>query len=580
MGRIRTGWIVLAALMAACDNGTEPHVSPLYVGAWTLEARGDTASLTALSDGVAVRADWESLDPSIVQLTQQGRATAVAAGTARVRASFSGAAATGTVTVLPAVDVRVSGLAVVTDPGGEGGMRMRIRNAGGRGFYRLEFWRHAPDGSKRRILWYENETEAEPGLDVEHTDFLGDEVAEWVVAYSREPVSAEPVRTSCARLDGQLEPCPSDLPGSPAAVDSVAVSPAAAVLNLGDTLQYVARVFAGGVEVTGREVVWSTPSPTVIALSATGRVTALRSGYGQVDATVEGITAGVALTVASENAGDRLAVAPITLPAATQGRAYAAQLVATGGDGVYTWSLQSGGLPTGVVLTTGGALAGTPTDSGAFTFTARVGDGAGRTAARSLTLTVQPAPSIQTSSLPAAEVGAAYAAQLVATGGTGAYTWSVTEGALPVGLTLSAGGAISGTPTAVGSTTFTVQVSDAAATSHSRAFTLVVTDVGALASGVPVTGLAGDSESARYYSVEVPAGATRLTVGISGGTGDVDLYVRHGALPMEYTYDCRPLRSGNDETCTFTPPAEGRWFIMLRGHAAYAGVSLVASHDG
>ncbi|HSJ33033.1 MAG TPA: putative Ig domain-containing protein [Longimicrobiales bacterium] len=580
MRGIRKYWIALAVLLAACDDVTEPHEPQLKVENVVLEARGDTASLTALADGGSVVANWESLDPAIVEVTAGGLARAVAPGTARVRASFAGAADTGTVTVLPAVDIRVSGLSVVTDPTGEQGMRMRIRNDGGRGFFRLEFWRHDPDGSKRRILWYVNETEAEPELDVEHSNFLGGELAEWVVAYSREPLAEEPVRTSCARLDGATEPCPSDVVGPPAAVDSVLVTPAAAVVYAGDTIQYVARAFADDVELPGREVVWTTPSPDVISLSATGRAIALRPGYGQVNATVEGVTVAVGLTVASESPGNTLSVSPNNLPAASQGRVYAAHLLATGGDGVYVWSLESGTLPTGMTLAGDGALTGIPAEGGTFTFTVRVTDGAARTAVRGLTLIVNRVPTIAVSSLPPGQPGEAYAAQLMATGGTGTYTWSVVGGALPDGLTLSAGGSITGTPTSVGSTTFTVWVTDEASVTHSREFTIVVAQVAVLVSGNPATGIGGIAGSERYYGIVVPSGAPRLTVSISGGTGDVDLYVRHGDLPMAYVYDCRPLRAGNDETCTFTAPASGHWYIMLRGHAAYADVSLTASHDG
>jgi hypothetical protein len=275
-----------------------------------------------------------------------------------------------------------------------------------------------------------------------------------------------------------------------------------------------------------------------------------------------------------------LAVAAISLPAATQGRVYAAQLVATGGDGVFTWSLEGGALPTGVALTTGGALTGTATDGGEFTFTAQVTDGAGRVATRSLSLTVARAPTIQTGGIPAGDVGSSYAAQFQATGGTGAYTWSVIEGALPAGLTLSSSGAITGTPLAVGSSTFTVQVADQAAATHSRVFTLVIAQVEALSNGVAVIGIGGETGSSRYYAIEVPTGATQLTVAMAGGTGDVDLYIRRGELPQEYVYDCRPFRPGNEETCTVTAPAPGYWYVMLRGYTAYADVRLVASHDG
>jgi large repetitive protein len=275
-----------------------------------------------------------------------------------------------------------------------------------------------------------------------------------------------------------------------------------------------------------------------------------------------------------------LAVAAITLPAATQGRAYAAQLVATGGDGVYAWAIEGGGLPAGVALTTDGALTGTPADGGEFAFTVRVSDGANRIATRSLSLTVERAPTIQTGSLPVGDVGTPYAAQLQASGGTGAYTWSVTGGSFPDGLTLSSSGAISGTPTVVGGSSFSVRVTDEAGATDARTLSIVIAQIQELSNGLAVEGIHGAAGSIRYYAIQVPTGATRLTVAMSGGTGDADLYVRRGGLPQEYVYDCRPFRPGNDETCTFTDPAAGYWYVMLRGYAAYADVRLVATVDG
>lgn len=320
MRNIRKSWVALAALLVACDGGTEPLVPRLRVTDTVIEARGDTASLTALSDGVVAVAEWESLDPGIVTVTGAGLATAMAPGTARVRATFGAAEDTGTVTVLPPAEIVLSDLAVVTDPGGQQGMSMRIRNAGGRGYYRLEFWKYDAQGAKQRVLYYSTDVEAPAGLDIQHQTFVADALADWVLAYSREPLADELTRTSCARLDGEAEPCPSDLPDPPAAVDSVFVWPAAGVFQVGDTVQFYARAFASGVEMTGREVTWSTPSPDIISLSETGVAVALQSGYGQVNATVEGITSAVALTVESEDpgAGDAIAfihVAPSQLRA-------------------------------------------------------------------------------------------------------------------------------------------------------------------------------------------------------------------------------------------------------------------------
>jgi hypothetical protein len=69
---------------------------------------------------------------------------------------------------------------------------------------------------------------------------------------------------------------------------------------------------------------------------------------------------------------------------------------------------------------------------------------------------------VTTSTLPGGTVGVPYATQqLTATGGTDTYTWSLASGTLPAGLSLSSAGAISGTPTASGVSTFVVSATDA-----------------------------------------------------------------------------------------------------------------------
>jgi hypothetical protein len=95
-----------------------------------------------------------------------------------------------------------------------------------------------------------------------------------------------------------------------------------------------------------------------------------------------------------------------------------------------------------------------------------------------------------------------------------------------------------------------------------------------LTSTVPVPNLAGDSGSMKFYSLVVPAGATSLSFETSGGTGDVDLFVRFGLSPDLTTYNCRPYVGGNNEVCTFTNPTAGEWHVMLRGFGNYAGVTL------
>ena len=85
----------------------------------------------------------------------------------------------------------------------------------------------------------------------------------------------------------------------------------------------------------------------------------------------------------------------------------------------------------------------------------------GQSVAQALTLLISADPVIVTASLPAGEVGVPYSQSVAGAGGTGPYTWSITAGSLPTGLTLNpTAGGISGTPSASGPSTFTVTATD------------------------------------------------------------------------------------------------------------------------
>ena len=99
-----------------------------------------------------------------------------------------------------------------------------------------------------------------------------------------------------------------------------------------------------------------------------------------------------------------------------------------------------------------------------------------------------------------------------------------------------------------------------------------------LTNGVPVTGLSGAAGEELAFTLDVPAGARDLVVRLRGGTGDADLYVRHGAAPTVGLYDCRPFRSSSDEVCTFSSVDEGTWHVMVRGYEAFSGVELEAEY--
>jgi vibriolysin len=74
-------------------------------------------------------------------------------------------------------------------------------------------------------------------------------------------------------------------------------------------------------------------------------------------------------------------------------------------------------------------------------------------------------------------------------------------------------------------------------------------------------------------TITVPAGKTQLTVTISGGTGDADLYVRFGSQPTTSSYQCRPYKNGNAESCVITNPQAGVWHVGVRAYSSFSGVT-------
>ena len=216
-----------------------------------------------------------------------------------------------------------------------------------------------------------------------------------------------------------------------------------------------------------------------------------------------------------------------TLPDGAIGTAYSKSLTAVGGNAPYTWSITSGSLPAGVSLTpTTGALSGTPTSAGIFSFTAQVTDSASVTATKAFTITVVASLTITTPPILLSDsVGVGYTTTLDAAGGNPPYIWSVTAGGLPAGTKLdAASGAIFGTPTASGSFTFTVQVTDSASLTASKAFTISV------AAGLTITTAPLLPNGAIGASYLQPLAA-------AGGATPYHWSVTLGALPKGLTLD-------------------------------------------
>ncbi|MGF6117332.1 carbon monoxide dehydrogenase subunit G, partial [Janthinobacterium lividum] len=205
-----------------------------------------------------------------------------------------------------------------------------------------------------------------------------------------------------------------------------------------------------------------------------------------------------------------IVLSPATVPTATVAQAYpVTALSATGGAAPYTYAVTAGSLPAGMSLSGAGSLSGTPTAGGTFNFTVRATDSLAANGTRAYALTVNaPTITVAPTVMPAMTVGLAYSQGITAANGTATYTYAITGGSLPTGLSLAANGTLSGTPTAAGPYNFTVTATDSSGGSGpytgSRAYSVTV------AAGAPVAG-------AVSATVAYGSSANPITLNLSGG---------------------------------------------------------------
>nr|MBA3487528.1 putative Ig domain-containing protein [Lysobacter sp.] len=306
--------------------------------------------------------------------------------------------------------------------------------------------------------------------------------------------------------------------------------PANAVLNLAYSASFTA---SGGV--APYTMIWepdfAKPLPPGLSFSGTtlsGTPTAIGTYTFGIRVTDSSTGPGawrrvfdVTMTV---SAPPTITVAPTTLPGATAGIAYSQTIAGGGGTAPYIYAVTAGTLPAGLALSTStGVLSGTPTAGGSFNFTIRATDNNGFSGSRAYTFSVA-APTIvlAPTTLPPATVGAAYGQTVTASGGTAPYSYAITAGALPAGLTLASNGTLSGTATAGGSFNFTVTATDSSTGTGpytgSRAYAFSV--------NAPIVGLAPAT-----LPTATIATAYSQTITALGGTAPHSFAVTAGALP-------------------------------------------------
>ena len=277
--------------------------------------------------------------------------------------------------------------------------------------------------------------------------------------------------------------------------------------------------------------------------------------------TVKVVTLGISASIAyTYNPGPAL-----LLPAPPGGEvnvAYTDQLTVTGGTSPFTWSVSSGSLPPGLTLNAStGLLSGTPTTAGTYTFTVKVTDSSGLSDTAAADRDDHPGPSMNFAPPPGGWTNTVYGYTLTESGGTAPYTWSVSSGSLPAGISLSAGGNLSGTPTATGTFSFTARVTDANGQTATQATSITI------AAGVSITSAAPPTA--------VVSTAYSFTFAATGGTTPYTWSVNAGTLPAGLTLSSAGVLSGTPTTVGSFPFSVN--VIDANNGIATASITLVVT---
>jgi hypothetical protein len=249
-----------------------------------------------------------------------------------------------------------------------------------------------------------------------------------------------------------------------------------------------------------------------------------------------------------------LAISTSSLPAAIEGQVYSAVAAAAGGVPDYSWAAIAGQLPAGLTLEATGEVHGAASTWGDFTLTLKVTDSWGDAVSQPVTLHVERAIApveIVTSWLADGVATVPYSQALDATGGLGAYVWSLAGGSLPAGLSLSANGVLSGTPLQQATSVVVLDAVDAADGQRraSRTFSLAI--------AAPPNQLPSVSLSAPLPAAAVPVGSTTTLAALAI---DPDGYV----VRVDFLVNGEPVGSAAAPgyTLPWLVPAPGTYSIV------------------
>ncbi|MBX7218680.1 MAG: putative Ig domain-containing protein [Blastocatellia bacterium] len=249
-----------------------------------------------------------------------------------------------------------------------------------------------------------------------------------------------------------------------------------------------------------------------------------------------------------------------TVSTGTIGVAFSQTFTQTGGFGEsITFALASGTLPTGLTLGTNGLLSGTPTQAGTFPITVRATDqnncsGTGPT--YNLVISC-PAISISPTTLSPAMQGVAYS-QLLTASPAATYNFSVPGGGLPIGISLTGGGTLSGTPTQAGTFTFTVQAMNVGnGCTGTQSYTLIVRARPTITAATGITRQQGStgtvSTIATVSDAETAAGSLVVTATtVPAGLSVTGITNTNGTVTATVTASCTATVGANTVVLTVT----------------------------